>query len=331
MGDAVKAPDSPVRAGFRRDRTHRLAALLAFALSLATAVLAVWPAWQWWSSALALAPRADVLVDRIDLVVLKELVQFDRSSTFGLAGAAVTSGLVLALLLNPLVGAGVAGLVTGAPAGRGVTQFFETGIRFYGRSLRALVYVGLAGFVVVSLAWSIGVIASEALGDRGLERATIVAGILRFVIVGLIAAFFTAVLDLARIRLVRRDGRHVAAACVDALRFAVRRLGALARIGLVYAACLAAVSAMAWLLRINLPGGGWGWLALAVLLQQAVVYARLRLRVSVIASLAALGDQWSAPPPPVAADDELRFAEYDRLFEDEPAPRDTPVSVGGSR
>ena len=51
---AILAAASPVREGFRRDRTQRIAALLVWTITLVVALVAVWPAWGWWSSALGL-------------------------------------------------------------------------------------------------------------------------------------------------------------------------------------------------------------------------------------------------------------------------------------
>jgi hypothetical protein len=298
-----------VREGFRLDRAHRLAAQLAWLVTLIVAVVSVWPAWGWLSSALAFQPRGDVVADRVDLVVLKELVQFDRASTFGMVNAAMAGGVVLALLLNPLLAGGVIALVTGAPAGRGSHLFFDAGVRFYNRFLRALLYVGFAALLAAGLTWALGILVSEALADRGLERAQVAAYAMRVVAVGLVAAFFTAVLDLARLRIAASDSRHVLVACADAFRLALRRLGALARIGAAFLILLAAIAVVLFTIRANLPGNGWIWLLVALLLQQAAAYARMRLRVSTIAALAALARPRRTP---VLASPDVQFAEYDR-------------------
>jgi hypothetical protein len=298
----------PVRAGFRRDRTHRIAAQLAWLLTLLVALASVWPAWSWWSASLELLPRGDVLIDRVDLVALKELVQFDRGSTFGMVNAAMVAGAVLALLLNPLIGGGVIGLLTGGAGASRVSQrFFETGARFYGRFLRALIYVGLAAALVAGLWWGLGIAVGDALSERGLERAQVAAYALRLAGIGLIAAFFTAVLDLARIRIAAGDSRYVLVACADALRLALRRLGDLLRIAAVFLFLLLAVAAVAFTIRASLPGGGWGWLIVAFALQQAVAYARLRLRVASMAALVVL----TRPQARAASVLEAPFAEYD--------------------
>lgn len=301
---------SPIREGFRIDRTHRVAALLVWALTLVVSVVTVWPAWQWWSSTLGQAPRGDVLVDRVDLVVLKELVQFDRGSMFDMTTAALSGGIVLALLLNPLFGGGVIGLLIGEASGAtSVRRFFDSGIRFYGRFFRALLYVGLVGFVVCGLAGALITVGGDALSERGLERAWVGSQVVLYVVLGLFAAFFTAVLDLARIRVARSDSRHVLVACVDACRLALRRLGTLVRIGGLFVALLAVLALVLLTIRAWLPGGGWLALGVALLLQQALACGRVRLRVATIASLAALT---ATREPSPLADDEPRFAEYDR-------------------
>lgn len=303
-----------VRAGFRLDRIHRLAAQIAWLLTLIVALVAIWPAWRWLSSALEHLPRGDVLIDRLDLVVLKELVQFDRSSTLGIVNAALTGGVALALLLNPFIGGGVIGLLIGGSSARpAVWRFVDAGARFYGRFFRALVYVGLAAALAAGLWWGLTAAAADALSDRGLERATLAVHALRLAGLGLIAAFFTAVLDLARIRMASADSRYAVVACADALRLALRRLGPLIRIGAAFLGLFAAIAVLALAARAFLPGSGWGWLAIAVALQQAVAYARIRLRVAVLAALVVV----ARPRAPAAAADDTRFAEYDR---DEEAP-----------
>ncbi len=308
--DAPTRGRGPVREGFRRDRRQRIATLIAYLLTLIVALVSVWPAWNWLSSALEYAPRGDVLIDRFDLVVLKELVQFDRASTIGLVNAAMTAGVAAALLLNPLIAGGVIGLLTARSGAGGATpRFFDVGVRFYGRCFRALIYVGLAAAIVAGFWWELAAVVADAVSERGLERAEILVYALRLAGAGLVLAFFTAVLDLARIHLVTADSRHVLVACVDALRLARRRFGGLVRIGAVFFALLLVVAVVALTVRAVLPGGGWGWLLVAVALQQAVAYARLRLRVAAMASLAALARPLGAA---ASASLDARFAEYDR-------------------
>jgi hypothetical protein len=277
-----------VRDGFRRDRTHQVAALFTWLLTLIVASAPVWPAWRWWSSALAYAPRGDVLVERVDLVVLKELVQFDRASTFGMVGAALFAGVILALLLNPLIAGGVLGLLLDASGGPRATRFFASGVAWYGRFARALIYVAVVAALALGLVVAGSTLVVDAVSRRGFEQAGLMLNLLQVMVLVGVAAFFTAVLDLTRARLVLTGSGGVLAASLTALRVALRHPGALARIGLSYALLLTAVGVGVVWLRAHLPGGGWGWLALAFVLQQAFSYVRLRLRVATLASLVAL-------------------------------------------
>jgi hypothetical protein len=287
-----------VRAGFRRDPAHRRAALIAFLLTFIIALVSIWPAWRWWAAALEYAPRGDSLIDRVDLVVLKELVQFDRSSAFGMTGAALSAGAVLALLLNPLLAGGVLGLLVAETPGADARRFFDAGVGVYWRFARALLYVGGVGALVTGLVAGLATLAIDAVSERGLERLVVALWALRVLVLVAVAAFVTAVLDLARARLMLTDSRRVASVSIDALQCALRRMGALARIGLAYAGLLLPVAALIVWLRARLPGGGWGWLVVAFLLQQLLAYGRLRLRVATLASELALARaHWTEPPP----------------------------------
>ena len=104
------------------------AAVLVWAITFCIAMASIWPAWEWWSAALELTPRGDTLIDRIDLVALKELVQFDRTSAFAMVRGAFVAGAVLALLLNPLFAGGVFTLLMTPQRSRFATQFAEGGV-----------------------------------------------------------------------------------------------------------------------------------------------------------------------------------------------------------
>jgi hypothetical protein len=301
MGGAVSAGVRVVRAGFRLDRTHQIAALVAWLLTLIVASVSMWPAWRWWSSALAYAPRGDVLVERVDLIVLKELVQFDRASMFGMVGAALLAGMLLALILNPLIAGGVLGLLVDASDGPRATRFFAAGVACYGRFARALIYVAAVAALALGLVAVGSTLVVDAVSTRGLEQAMVGLSVLRVIVLVGVAAFFTAVLDLARAHLVLTGSRAVLAASLTALRVALRHPGALLRIGFSYALLLTGVGVGVVWLRAHLPGGGWGWLAVAFVLQQAFSYVRLRLRVATLASLVVLA-RVGVTAPATAAD-----------------------------
>jgi hypothetical protein len=270
-------------------------------VTLAVALASAWPAWRWWSSALAYAPAGDTLVTRLDLVVLKELVQFDRSSAFGMAGAGLMAGLVLAVLLNPLLAGGTIALLADIGGGRYGSRFVGEGVRLYGRFLRALVYLGLPGVVLLQLVAAGFDPIVKAVSARGYELGASAMIALQVVVLAAVAAFVTAAIDLARIHLAIGDSRRVLAVSLQSIPFALRHLGALVRVGLAYAVLLLALALVVVFLRSLLPGG-WGWLVLAVGLQQALSYARLRLRVATLASgLALVRARWPVPSAAPAA------------------------------
>jgi hypothetical protein len=287
QSDAARADVRIVRAGFRRDRTAVRLAVLAWLVTVAVTLVSVWPAWRWWSAVLEYAPRGDTMAQRFDFVVFKEIVQFDRGSASGMTAAALAAGTVLALLLNPFLSGGVLGVL--ASPNEGIApRFFASGAQLYGRFVRALVYVGIPAAIAIGLVAAAGQASVDLAADRGLERAAIVLAVVWIVAAIAVAGFFTAVLDLARLSVLLRDSREVLAAVLSALGFAVRQLGALLRLGVVFAIWWLALFAGVIGLRAVLPSDGWVWLLIAILLQQGASYARMRLRVAVMASELAL-------------------------------------------
>ena len=146
-----------------------------------------------------------------------------------------------------------------------------------------------------------------------------------------VAAWFTAALDLARINLVRTDSRRVLAESLRALALALRHLGPLVRVGLLYLGLLLAMTTAVVLLRSALPGGGWGWLALAVALQQLLAYSRLRLRVAAMASCVALVQTVRPKVAVVPAIDRLPVVETPVVVAEpvrEPVEEPKPIGVG---
>jgi hypothetical protein len=113
------------------------------------------------------------------------------------------------------------------------------------------------------------------------------------VVVGVLVA-----LDVARIRLVREDGRRVLRAFVSGLRLVLRHPLAAGGLWIGNALLLAAVAAAYLGLCQVVRADDWAGIALLAVAQQAVMLARAGLRVALFGSeIALVGRMW--PPEAV--------------------------------
>jgi hypothetical protein len=266
---------------------HGRIVLLVWFVFLALALVAALPVWSWWRDALQHAIDGDRLLGSTGLAVLKELSHYDRTATFGMALAAMGGAALVSLLLNPLIAGGLIGVLLSdaRPAG---PRFFETGARCYGPLLRALIVAGLLGLFVVGAVSMVFDALGSAAADRGASMMSLLVSVLQLIAIGLLAGFFTAVLDVARIHLVRASSRRAVAAVFGALRVVLRRLPAFAAIGGVFLVALIALAALTLGVSSRLPGDGWPVVLAAVVLQQLFSLGRTALRTAVLGTEMAL-------------------------------------------
>ena len=285
MAGTVTSAREAVRVGLAGARTFTLLVAFVWAVLLVVSLTAVWPAWRWWSAALGPSLEADRLLAGLDLAVIKELSHYDRTETFGLVRAMAVGAMALALLLNPLFAAGFIGVLIDRPSRSTVQAFLARGARHYGPFLRALLLtVAIAG-AVAAIVFPISSAALEAVARSGSELSTLGAGAAAIVLATLIAAFFVAVLDVARVRLAIDESRSALRAVRSALVFVPRHLGRFAGVGLAYGVLLAALTVVVFGLKGLLPTpDSWGTIAAGALLAQALGFGRLWLRTSTLAS-----------------------------------------------
>ena len=306
MGGTVSGPAvvagpasafASVGIGLGAARRHARLVLLIWVIFLVVALAAVWPAWAWWRGALEHAIEGDRLLGPNALPVLKELVHFDRTGAFGLVFAGLIGSALVALLLNPLIAGGLIGVLVadaGRPAG---PRFFEIGARYYGPMLRTLLVTGVIALVVILLVMGLVGAVQDAVAERGAAMAALVLGVLQLPLMILQIGFFTAVLDLSRIRLIRHESRRAVPAVFRSLRVVLVRLPALALIGAVFLLLLALLAALTLGVRSVLPGASWGVLVAGLVLQQLFSLGRTALRIALIGAEIAIAP---LPPEPVA-------------------------------
>ena len=269
-----------LRAGWARTWGRGLSAVIAtWAIVAATAMVAIAPAWAWWSRTLSHRVEAAQLLGYLNLSLLVEVFRDDPSAARMIATAAF-AGAVVAFLLNPFLAGGMIGVLAwdGDPAERR-GRFAATGAVHYGPLLRAALLVWPVGALATAV---LTVAAAAALGAAGLPLPFGLGAVWLAVIGGATATAM--VVDLARIQVVRGPSRKALAAVGGGLRLAARHAAALLPLAMVYTLLFAAAAAALVALRGALSLDGWGSILAAVAVQQAHALGRVWLRSTLIAS-----------------------------------------------
>ena len=145
------------------------AVVATWAIVTIVAVVAVAPAWAWWSGALDHTIDGARLLGSPNVATLVEVLRESPFAARTIAVAAI-AGAALALLLNPFLAGGVIGALVREPlvgefgldaGGRG-TRFAADGVWLYGPLLRvALIVWPLAAIAIAASALA----AASLLGD----------------------------------------------------------------------------------------------------------------------------------------------------------------------
>jgi hypothetical protein len=278
--------------------------LVLWGWSLLLALAATAPLASWWFTTLPHLPAADARGEGLPLRLLAELVGYDRTPVGWIVVGVVTGVALVAIVGHSfLIGGAIAALarahrvrfairdddpLTSTPhhpllpgVGHSPAQAFgHDAARFFARNIRLLlVHLVLAGASVVTLAalgfaatspWRASVQPLPAFLSLALPAALVLLGI----------AFFSMVLDYARIRLVTGDGRSVVAAWFGAVAFVVRRFAGALGIWITLTLAVLAATVLVALSGGLLPATTWPGLAALVVTQQALMVVRAGLRVA---------------------------------------------------
>lgn len=287
-------------------------ALLLWAWSLAVALPAWLPFVRWWRDALATTPGADLLLNGIDLGVLREMVQDDAVSAWSVVFAGAAGAVLVALVANAFLAGGALEVLvavrddaSGAPARddrRFMHRFFRGAGHFFWRSLGLLLLNAVVALAVLG-ALNAGLRSALAPLDDALSlAASWTRLVLPVLVLGLTAAFFWVVLDYARIRLVRTDARGAFRTWWRGFRLVLRRLPAALGLWLAVALLvgLAAGALLAWHWAVTFHT--WALILLTAAAQQIFLLARAWLRTVQLAGeieLAARAEPLAIEPVPV--------------------------------
>lgn len=264
--------------GLRAARHHwRLVAGL-WLLLVTSASLASAPASRWLHDALASSPAADVLRERFDLILVMEALRDTAGGFSPIVLTPLFGVIVLMLVINPFVAGGTLTVVSWPDRAPG--RFFDGGRMFYWRFVKlfAVVIAGAAilttgGVLLTTLLFSTAWDAGRETLAWGIAAAAAGLG------VGLWIACILA-LDYARIHVVCLDSQRMIHAWRAALQFIIGHLWSVLALALTFGVVTFALVLLSHPLDLVWPASNGVWIALGLILHQAIAFARVWLRVA---------------------------------------------------
>jgi len=292
-----------IKAGLRAALRHPKLVWLLWAWYGLLALVPAFPAWSWWNGVLGSSPEAASVLTGFDLGVFLDVTAGKGINGLGLlTGTAVAVALV-AFVSSAFTFGGVLE-VFGSDDDRRpfMHRFFRGGGHFFWRFFRLAIIAG------VGLALAIGAVSALMAGitapmsESEWEPAGYLAGLASVVVALAVAAYFLLALDYARIRVARDDSRSMLKAYASGLAFVMRRLftvyGIAAAILIVEVALVLAYVAY----ETNAAAAGtWASIAALFIIQQAVVFGRVFLRVALVGAERHFHVTAVPKPVPVAA------------------------------
>jgi hypothetical protein len=280
--------------GLRRAVREPRLALTLWLLNLALAAVAGIPAWLRWRDVLDRAPETDPLRSGLRLGILADLFQADRIG-LGVLGPLVLALAILALLVNALTTGGTLEVLLTDDSRPFLHRFGRGAGHFFWRFLRAGALAGLLLLVLAGLLVGLVSVVARRLEGSGFEAMPLILLLLRLAVVLVVVVGVLVALDVARIRLVREDGRRVLHAFASGLRLVLRHPLAAGGLWIGNALLLAVVAAAYLGLCQVVRADEWAGIALLAVAQQGVMLARASLRVALFGSEMGLVGRWWRP------------------------------------
>lgn len=287
-----------VRAGFGAVRVLWRVVLLVWGAFFALAWVASLPAWRWWDRVLAYAPEGDRLLDGLNLPLLHELFQYDRSPTTAIAIGSVSTFVLIAIAINPFMAGGVLGVLRDDDTSRvGVTRrFVNDGVRFYWRFARVLLTIGTLGtmaalFLMLALAGG-----AQELDTNGYERAGLWVGDAALLVALAMFGVTSLVIDLARVHIVRADEPRAVMGVAHGVAFFRQHAGALFGVAAVFLVLFAVAVVFYVLGSSSVTPRTWPLIFLLMAWQQLFSIVRTALRVAMLGAVVTLVERRSPVP-----------------------------------
>jgi len=292
-----------IEAGLRAALRHPKLVWLLWAWYGLLALVPAFPAWSWWNGVLGSSPEAASVLTGFDLGVFLDVTTGKGISGLGLLAGAAMAAAVVAFVSSAFAFGGILE-VFGSDDDRRpfMHRFFRGGGHFFWRFFRLAIIAG------AGLALAIGAVSAVMAGitapmsESEWEPAGYLAGLASVVVALAVAAYFLLALDYARIRVARDDSRSMLKAYASGLAFVMRRLftvyGIAAAILIVEVALVLAYVAY----ETNAAAAGtWASIATLFIIQQAVVFGRVFLRVALVGAERHFNVTAVPKPEPVAA------------------------------
>jgi hypothetical protein len=273
-----------ITAGLRSAARHLKVAWLLWAWYGLLALVPVVPAWTWWNGVLGSSPEAASILKRFDIGVLLDVVAGKGINGIGLlTGAAAAAGAIAAVSSAFAFGGVLEVLGSDDDRRPFMHRFFRGGGHFFWRFFRLAVMAGVCLVLATGAVSALMAGVTKPIGESEWEPGWYLGSVTSLAVILFVGAFFLIALDYARIRVARDDSRSMLKAYVAGMGFVLRRM--LTVYGIAAAILVLQLALVVGYLayETNAPAAGtWGAIAALFLVQQAIVFGRVTLRVALI-------------------------------------------------
>jgi hypothetical protein len=193
--------------------------------------------------------------------------------------------VVLGLLVGPFLGGGTIAAIRAKGESFSVRRFFWEGGLYYFRIFRlSIIFSLLAVLLFAAASLVLGGIVSAIDDEAVSEISPFVAAVAGIGITGLLLAFLLVASEFARIAVVAGNSRRMLGAAITGLGFALRNIGVVAGLQILFALLAGAMIALYWVIEGLLPMNSGPMIVLVFLLQQLFIIVRILLRTATFAS-----------------------------------------------
>jgi hypothetical protein len=269
---------------------------LLWGINLALGLLTAVTAWTWWRDSFSYAPAADTLLNAFNFAAYGDAAHYNRSPVSSLLTASIVATVATAVVVGALVFGGILEMLRSEDARPILHRFCRGAGHFFWRFLRLTVYTAVAAVLVAGLAAAALVPLLKPLEDSAWEPGWLVAFAIRFVVIGAVLLFFLLVLDYARIGVAADDTRRAFRAWIASLSFVLRRVPATSGIMVVFALLYGALLAAYLGYCAAAPTGTRAWILMLFVVQQAVMWLRVGVRVASVGAEVELFEQLRPTP-----------------------------------
>ena len=270
--------------GFREAARRPALAATLWLWSLLLGAIVALPAWTAFGGAFNLSPEADQLLDRFNIRLLVEAFHYDRSSVTAVLSGAFLAAALLGLVGNALLAGGVLGVLTTDDTRSFLHRFMRGAGHFFARFLRLLLVASTSFLVCAFVASLVAAPIGSVMGQANSEAVRLLSYFVMPAAILLLFAFFSLVLDYARVRMVLEGSRGAFKAWFRSLGFVVRHLLGTTVVAALFAAATAVLLVVSVGYQTRAVSNTTLLILLLFLVQQATMFVRFGLRVGSLAA-----------------------------------------------